>query len=104
MISELEDYLGEGFLELIRSLGSQLLELNVSCSSDPESPISMDQLSGPAGQQGQLFNAALLAIGMNSFKLDINSYQCCNEDSSRFMCGGLCNGSFIGREPASINH
>jgi len=60
---ELEDYLGEGFLELIRSLGSQLLELNVSCSSDPESPISMDQLSGPAGQQGQLFNAALLAIG-----------------------------------------
>ena len=80
MISELEDYLGEGFLELIRNLGSQLLELNVSCSSDPESPISLDQLSGPAGQQGQLFNAALLAIGMNSFKLDINSYKCCNED------------------------
>ena len=60
---ELEDYLGEGFLDFLAGQGSRLKEVNVSCSTDPESPLSLDQLGGPAGQQGQLFNAALLAVG-----------------------------------------
>ena len=60
---ELEDFLGEGFLNLLTKQGSRLTEVNVSCSTDPESPLSLDQVGGPAGQQGQLFNAALLALG-----------------------------------------
>ena len=62
---ELEDLLGEGFLELLNKLGAQLLELNVSCSSDPELPVSLDEGGAHAqtGQQAQLFNAALLAAG-----------------------------------------
>ena len=60
---ELEDYLGEGLLDLLARLGPQLLEVNVSCSSDPETPMALDQVAGPAGQQGQLFNACLLAVG-----------------------------------------
>ena len=60
---ELEDLLGEGFLELLTRLGPQLLEVNLSCSSDPEVPVSLDQEAGPAGQQAQLFNAALVAAG-----------------------------------------
>ena len=60
---ELEDCLGEGLCDLLTSLGSQLVDVNISCSSDPESPLSMDQLAGPAGQQGQLFNAAIIAVG-----------------------------------------
>ena len=60
---ELEDYLGEGFLDFLGAQGGKLSEVNVSCSTDPESPLSLDQLGGPAGQQGQLFNAALLAVG-----------------------------------------
>ena len=60
---ELEDLLGEGFLELLTRLGPQLLEVNLSCSSDPEVPVSLDQVAGPAGQQAQLFNAALVAAG-----------------------------------------
>ena len=43
--------------------GPQLLEVNISCSSDPETPMALDQVAGPAGQQGQLFNACLLAVG-----------------------------------------
>ena len=60
---ELEDLLGEGFLTLLTSLGPQLLEVNVSCSSDPDLPVSLDQVAGPSGQQAQLFNAALVAAG-----------------------------------------
>ena len=60
---ELEDCLGDGYLDLLTSLGHQLLDLNISCSSDPESPLSMDQVAGPAGHQGQLFNAAIIAAG-----------------------------------------
>jgi hypothetical protein len=36
---ELEDYLGEGFLEFLRVRGAQLTALTVSCSSDPEATI-----------------------------------------------------------------
>ena len=60
---ELEDFLGDGFLDFLTKQGPRLVEVNVSCSTDPESPLSLDQLGGPGGQQGQLFNAALLAIG-----------------------------------------
>lgn len=63
MTLELEDLLGEGFLTLLTSLGPQLLEVNLSCSSDPELPVSLDQVAGPSGQQAQLFNAALVAAG-----------------------------------------
>ena len=63
MTLELEDLLGEGFLTLLTSLGPQLLEVNVSCSSDPDLPVSLDQVAGPSGQQAQLFNAALVAAG-----------------------------------------
>ena len=60
---ELEDCLGEGLLQLLTQLGPQLLEANISCSSDPHTPLTLDQTAGPAGQQGQLFNAAVLAVG-----------------------------------------
>ena len=60
---ELEDCLGEGLLQLLTQLGPQLLEVNISCSSDPHTPLTLDQTAGPAGQQGQLFNAAVLAVG-----------------------------------------
>ena len=59
---ELEDFLGEGFLDLLTRLGPQLLEVNVSCSSDPDLSVTLD-LAGPSGQQAQLFNAALVAAG-----------------------------------------
>ena len=60
---ELEDCLGSGTLQLLTQLGSQLLEVSISCSSDPNTPLTLDQSAGPAGQQGQLFNACLLAVG-----------------------------------------
>ena len=60
---ELEDYLGPGTLQLLTQLGPQLLEVSISCSSDPDTPLTLDQSAGPAGQQGQLFNAAVLAVG-----------------------------------------
>ena len=60
---ELEDCLGPGTLQLLTQLGPQLLEVNISCSSDPDTPLNLDQSAGPAGQQGQLFNAAVLAVG-----------------------------------------
>ena len=60
---ELEDCLGPGTLQLLTQLGPQLLEVNISCSSDPDTPLTLDQTAGPAGQQGQLFNAAVLAVG-----------------------------------------
>ena len=60
---ELEDYLGPGTLQLLTQLGPQLLEVSISCSSDPDTPLTLDQTAGPAGQQGQLFNAAVLAVG-----------------------------------------
>ena len=60
---ELEDCLGPGTLQLLTQLGPQLLEVSISCSSDPDTPLTLDQTAGPAGQQGQLFNAAVLAVG-----------------------------------------
>jgi len=61
---ELEDCLGEGFLELLSKLGDQLVEVCVSCSSDPEATLSLDQIEGPAAQQGQLFNLAIVCVGL----------------------------------------
>eukprot|EP00092_Neocalanus_flemingeri_P007056 GFUD01007623.1.p1 GENE.GFUD01007623.1~~GFUD01007623.1.p1 ORF type:complete len:628 (-),score=196.56 GFUD01007623.1:149-2032(-) len=61
---ELEDCLGDGFLELLSKLGDQLEEVCVSCSSDPEATLSLDQVEGPAAQQGQLFNLAIVMVGL----------------------------------------
>ena len=60
---ELEDCLGEGFLTLLSQFGHQLEEVCVSCSSDPEAGLSIDQVDGPAAQQGQLFNLAIVSVG-----------------------------------------
>ena len=79
---ELEDFLGDGFLDFLTKLGPKLLEVNISCSSDPESPLTMDQLAGPAGQQGQLFNAALLAVGQLCKKVSKLSISGCGMVSS----------------------
>ena len=61
---ELEDCLGQGFIELLSHLGDQLKEVCVSCSSDPEAGIALDQVAGPAAQQGQLFNLAIMCVGL----------------------------------------
>ena len=61
---ELEDCLGEGFIEMLSMLGDQLEELCMSCTSDPGAPHSLDQVEGPAAQQGQLFNLAILCVGL----------------------------------------
>eukprot|EP00092_Neocalanus_flemingeri_P009535 GFUD01010263.1.p1 GENE.GFUD01010263.1~~GFUD01010263.1.p1 ORF type:complete len:623 (-),score=247.21 GFUD01010263.1:60-1928(-) len=60
---ELEDCLGEGFIQLLEQLGAQLEEISVSCNSDPEASLSLDQIEGPGGQQGQLFNLATVCVG-----------------------------------------
>ena len=57
-----QDYLGEGLLSLLKARAATLEQLSLSCSSDPESAISLEP-DGPAGQSGQLFNAGLLAVG-----------------------------------------
>eukprot|EP00090_Calanus_glacialis_P027302 TRINITY_DN4299_c0_g1_i4.p1 TRINITY_DN4299_c0_g1~~TRINITY_DN4299_c0_g1_i4.p1 ORF type:complete len:619 (-),score=259.77 TRINITY_DN4299_c0_g1_i4:96-1952(-) len=61
---ELEDCLGEGFIHLLEKKGSQLEEISVSCSSDPEASLSLDQMEGREGQQGQLFNLATVCVGL----------------------------------------
>ena len=61
---ELEDCLGEGFIHLLEKKGSQLEEIFVSCSSDPEASLSLDQMEGREGQQGQLFNLATVCVGL----------------------------------------
>ena len=48
---ELEDCLGSGTLQLLTQLGSQLLEVSISCSSDPDAaPPLEDELTGPSVQ------------------------------------------------------
>jgi len=61
---ELEDFLGEGFINLLEEKGSQLEEVAISCSSDPEASLSLDQMEGNEGQQGQLFNLATVSVGL----------------------------------------
>jgi len=61
---ELEDFLGEGFIHLLEVKGSQLEEVALSCSSDPEASLSLDQMEGNEGQQGQLFNLATICVGL----------------------------------------
>jgi len=61
---ELEDCLGEGFIRLLELKGSQLEEVSISCSSDPEASLSLDQMEGNEGQQGQLFNLATVCVGL----------------------------------------
>jgi len=61
---ELEDFLGEGFINLLEEKGSQLEEVAISCSSDPEASLSLDQMEGNEGQQGQLFNLATVCVGL----------------------------------------
>ena len=61
---ELEDFLGEGFINLLEEKGSQLEEVAISCSSDPEASLSFDQMEGNEGQQGQLFNLATVCVGL----------------------------------------
>jgi len=61
---ELEDCLGEGFIHLLEEKGAQLEEVSVSCSSDPEASLSLDQMEGHEGQQGQLFNLATVCVGL----------------------------------------
>eukprot|EP00090_Calanus_glacialis_P027301 TRINITY_DN4299_c0_g1_i3.p1 TRINITY_DN4299_c0_g1~~TRINITY_DN4299_c0_g1_i3.p1 ORF type:complete len:337 (-),score=142.94 TRINITY_DN4299_c0_g1_i3:64-999(-) len=61
---ELEDCLGEGFIHLLEEKGAQLEEISVSCSSDPEASLSLDQMEGREGQQGQLFNLATVCVGL----------------------------------------
>jgi len=66
---ELEDCLGEGFIKLLSNVGSRLLELSLSCSSDPG--VGVDEPS----QQGQLINAGLIGAGLlapNLLKLHIS--------------------------------
>ena len=48
---ELEDCLGPGTLQLLTQLGPQLLEVSISCSSDPDAaPPLEDELTGPEVQ------------------------------------------------------
>jgi len=61
---ELEDYVGEGFIELLSVLGHRLEEINLTCSSEPDTDLVVDQLSGQAVQEGQLFNFGLLCAGL----------------------------------------
>jgi len=58
---ELEDCLGDGFLQLLDQRGAQLEELSLSCSSDPEASLPLEVAGG---QQGQLFNLATVAVGL----------------------------------------
>lgn len=58
---ELEDCLGDGFLQLLDQRGAQLEELSLSCSSDPEASLPLEVAGG---QQGQLFNLATIAVGL----------------------------------------
>jgi len=58
---ELEDCLGLGFLSLLEERGGQLAELSLSCSSDPEASLPLEVAGG---QQGQLFNLAVLSVGL----------------------------------------
>ena len=48
---ELEDCLGPGTLQLLTQLGSQLLEVSISCSSDPDAAPPLEhELTGPSVQ------------------------------------------------------
>lgn len=79
---ELEDCLGEGFIELLSKLGAQLEEICVSCSSDPEAGLSLDQVAGPAAQQGQLFNLAIVCVGLLARRVNKLSVSGCGLVSS----------------------
>jgi len=79
---ELEDCLGEGFIELLKKLGDKFEEICVSCSSDPEAGLSFDQVAGPAAQQGQLFNLAILCVGLLARKVSKLSVSGCGLVSS----------------------
>jgi hypothetical protein len=79
---ELEDYLGEGFIELLSKLGDQLEEVCVSCSSDPDYALSLDQIAGPAAQQGQLFNLAIVCVGLLARRVSKLSVSGCGLVSS----------------------
>jgi len=59
---ELEDCVGDGFMEFVGVAGSRLTELVISCSSDPES--NLHHVEG-GGQQGQLFNLVVYAVGIH---------------------------------------
>jgi len=61
---ELEDCLGEGFISLLESQGAKLEEISLSCSSDPEATLSLDQIEGEGGQQGHLFNLGTVCVGL----------------------------------------
>ena len=79
---ELEDFLGEGFIELLSKLGDQLEEVCVSCSSDPDYALSLDQIAGPAAQQGQLFNLAIVCVGLLARRVSKLSVSGCGLVSS----------------------
>jgi len=79
---ELEDCLGEGFIDLLSKLGPQLMEVCVSCSSDPEASLLLDQVDGPAAQQGQLFNLAIMCVGLLAKKVRKLSVSGCGLVSS----------------------
>jgi len=85
---ELEDCLGVGFLHLLEHHGSQLLEISVSCNSDPEASLSLDQVDGPGGQQGQLFNLAVVCVGQlarNVRKLSVSGCGLVSSEAVRKM-------------------
>ena len=82
---KLEDYLGEGFIDLLTKLGDQLEEVSISCSSDPEEDLSHEYfVAGHAAQQGQLFDLAILSVGLLArrvTKLSLSGYGLVTSDA-----------------------
>ena len=75
---KLEDYLGEGFIDLLTKLGDQLEEVSLSCSDDSEEDLSHEYfVAEHADQQGQLFDLAILSVGLLAkrvTKLSLSGY------------------------------
>jgi len=86
---KLEDYLGEGFIDFLTKQGEHLEEVSVSCSTDSEEDFSHEYfVAGHADQQGQLFDLALLSVGLLAkrvTKLSLSGYGLVNSNAVKTM-------------------